>query len=122
MKKGPFGFESVKVIAVSVLDKVRAEKFYGNTLELEAVSEGGESGFLMGDTVIMLKEGFYGPPTEEPNPRITLEVVDASAAAKALAARGVTIRDKVELYDDHYNIGSFLDSEGNKFWFCSLEK
>lgn len=121
MKKNPFGFESLKVVAVSVLEKERAKKFYGETLELEGIDDGGEDpGFLIGDTIIMLKEGFYGPPTEEPNPRITIAVADATATAKELAARGVVIRDKVELYDDNYSIGSFIDSEGNKFWFCSL--
>jgi catechol 2,3-dioxygenase-like lactoylglutathione lyase family enzyme len=120
MKKSPFGFESVKVVAISVLDLDRAVRFYGETLGLEGVSGGAEKvGFLIGETIIMLKEGFYAPPSELPNPRITLAVTDARATAEALLGRGVVIRDPVETYDDGYNIGSFLDSEGNKFWFCS---
>ena len=123
MKKSSFGFESVKVIAIPVLDKVRADKFYGKTLALEAVNEGKEKvGFLIGDTVIMLKEDFYAPPTEMPNPRITIAVEHAPDTEKALKGSGVVIRDPVELYDDGYNIGSFLDSEGNKLWFCSPAK
>ena len=35
--------------------------------------------------------------------------------------RGVTISDPVNLYDEFY-VGGFLDSEGNKLWFCSPEK
>jgi hypothetical protein len=30
----------------------------------------------------------------------------------------ITISDPAEAYDDFY-VGSFLDSEGNKLWFCS---
>jgi hypothetical protein len=35
-----------------------------------------------------------------------------------LRARGVVIADPVQVYDEFY-VGSFLDSEGNKLWFCS---
>lgn len=39
---------------------------------------------------------------------------------RELAARGVTISDAVQRYEDHpYWVGAFLDSEGNKLWFCS---
>jgi hypothetical protein len=34
---------------------------------------------------------------------------------------GVTISDPVNLFDEFY-VGGFLDSEGNKLWFCSPEK
>jgi catechol 2,3-dioxygenase-like lactoylglutathione lyase family enzyme len=122
MKTSPFGFESVKVVAFPVHDLGRAEKFYGETLALEAVSEKNEHGFLIGETVIMLKEDFYATPTELPNPRITIAVTDAPATEKALREQGVVIRDPVQIYDDSYHIGSFLDSEGNKLWFCSLRK
>ena len=37
---------------------------------------------------------------------------------EALRARNVTISDPVQAYDEFY-VGSFLDSEGNKLWFCS---
>jgi len=106
-----------------VLDKKRAERFYGETLALEEVIEGGEKvGYLIGDTIIMLKEDFHAPPTELLNPRITLAVEHAPDTEQALRDRGVIIRDPVQGYDDGYNIGSFLDSEGNKLWFCSPTK
>ena len=123
MKKSPFGFESVKVIAIPVLDLGRAERFYGETLALETINEGKEKvGFLIGDTVIKLKENLYASPTELPNPRITIAVEHAPDTEKALIAHGVVISDPVKVYDDGYNIGSFLDSEGNKLWFCSPVK
>ncbi len=123
MKKSPFGFESVKVIAIPVLDESRARKFYGETLALEPAYEVKEQvGFYIGDTILMLKEDFYAAPTETPNPRITIKVEHAPDTAKALSVLGVIIRDEVQAYDDGFNIGSFLDSEGNKFWFCSPVK
>lgn len=120
MKNSPYGFERVKVIAVPVLDVGRARIFYGETLALQPAYEGSEQvGFSIGDTIVMLKEGFYAPPTELPNPRITLAVKHAPDTEKALRDSGVVIRDAVQAYDDGFYIGSFLDSEGNKLWFCS---
>jgi len=47
-------------------------------------------------------------------------VADAPQMERELAARGVTISDAVQRYEDHpYWVGAFLDSEGNKLWFCS---
>lgn len=123
MKKGPFGFERIKVVAVPVLDIGRARRFYGEILALEPAFEGKEQvGFYMGDTILMLKDNFYAAPTELPNPRITISVIHAPDTGKSLSARGVVIRDEVQAYDDGFYIGSFLDSEGNKYWFCSPVK
>lgn len=120
MKKSPFGFECVKVIAIPVLDMNRARRFYGETLALEPAYEVKEQvGFYIGDTVLMLKEDFYAAPTELPNPRITIKVERALDTGKALSDSGVIIRDQIEKYDDGFYVGSFLDSEGNKLWFCS---
>jgi len=79
-----------------------------------------EMAFMIGDVILLLKpqEEWYGKPTEELNARITLEVKDAYATQKALLERGVTISDPVTVYGDN-PIGAFLDSEGNKLWFCS---
>ncbi len=123
MKKNPFGFEQVKVIAIPVRDAVRARAFYGETLGLEPAFEVKEQvGFYIGDMILMLKEDFYATPTELPNPRITIAVGNAPDAAKALSKCGVVIRDEVQTYDGEYFVGSFLDSEGNKLWFCSPVK
>jgi catechol 2,3-dioxygenase-like lactoylglutathione lyase family enzyme len=120
MKKNPFGFEFVKVVAIPVRDMERARKFYGVTLALEPAYEVKEEvGFYIGDTILMLKDDFYAAPTEEPNPRITIKVERALDTGKALSDRGVVIRDRIEKYDDGHYIGSFLDSDGNKLWFCS---
>lgn len=120
MRGNPFGFERIKVVALPVTDKGRADRFYGETLALETAYDGGEkAGYLLGATIIILKDDFYALPTEWPNPRITIAVTDALATEVALQERGVTIGDAVQFYDDGYNIGSFLDSEGNKLWFCS---
>jgi hypothetical protein len=59
------------------------------------------------------------PPAEVPNPRVTLETEDANQTEKELRARGVVISDSVQVYDEVHHVGSFLDSEGNKIWFCS---
>jgi len=59
------------------------------------------------------------PPTDHPNPRITLQVRDAQETEKRLLEGAVTISDPVKLYEDRFWVGGFLDSEGNKLWFCS---
>jgi catechol 2,3-dioxygenase-like lactoylglutathione lyase family enzyme len=115
------GFLCVKVVALAVTDEKRADEFYGNTLGLPpAVEDGIKLGYQLENTIIMLKPAaeWYGRPSEEPNPRITLEVENATETAQTLRSRGVTISDPVADYDG-YPVGAFLDSEGNKIWFCS---
>mgnify|MGYP001817817214 FL=1 len=116
------GFIRVKGIALAVTDLERANRFYGETLALPPDTiRNMESAYLIGDTIVMLKteEEIQAKPTEELNPRITVETPDSFATEKALKERGVTVSDPVTFYDDT-PIGAFLDSEGNKIWFCSV--
>jgi len=114
------GFVRVKGVALSAADGARAQKFYGETLGLAPYVEDGEQiGFALGDAIVMLKTDWYGKPTAEPNPRITIETEDARATEAALRERGVRITDPVADYGGRW-IGAFLDSEGNKLWFCSM--
>ena len=115
------GFVRVKGIALPVTDLERANRFYGETLGLKPTSgEDLPPGFELGEAILMLKEDWYAPPSAEPSPRVTFEVTDARATEAALRAMGVTISDPVEVFGTH-PVGAFLDSEGNKLWFCSLD-
>ena len=117
MKNSPLGFQSVKVIALAATDVVRAKRFYSETLQLEEDRETtDEMGYRIGESMLIIRQH---PPTDDPNPRITLEVQDARETEKRLTDRGVTISDPVKLYEDKFWVGGFLDSEGNKLWFCS---
>ena len=119
IEKHPLGFLRIKVIALSVIDLGRAQNFYRTTLSLPPAFEGDEQvGYLFGDTILMLKPEWYAAPTMSPNPRITIATEHAPNTEKRLRALGVAIADPVQPYDDFY-VGSFLDSEGNKLWFCS---
>ena len=112
-------FRRVIVVAVSVVDSERANKFYAETLGLPPAYEDNEQvGYQIGETILMLKNSDQ-PPVENPNPRVTIETEDARETEKALRARGVVISDPVEIYDRTHAVGSFLDTEGNKIWFCS---
>ena len=114
-------FVRVKAVALAVSDSERAQHFYRETLGLPPDTIRNVDGaVLLGDVILLLKpqEEWYGRPTEELNARITVEVKDAYATEKALRERGVTISDPVAVYDVN-PIGAFLDSEGNKLWFCS---
>ena len=112
-------FRRVIVVAVSVVDSERANKFYAETLGLPPAYEDNEQvGYQIGETILMLKN-WDQPPVETPNPRVTIETEDARETEKALRARGVVISDPVEIYDRTHAVGSFLDTEGNKIWFCS---
>ena len=118
-KTPPLGFQRLKVVALAVNDLPRAQRFYSETLGLPPAYEGDEPvGYLLGQTIFMLKSNWYAPPTQQPNPRITIAVDDARQTQQALESRDVTIADAVALFDDFY-VGSFLDSESNKLWFCS---
>ena len=114
-----FGFKRVKVIALSVSDLDRANDFYGRKLGLAQDDEFDENNrWVLGDLVLLLKPDWMAP-TAEPNPRITIEVEDSRQTEKALKEIGATISDPVQLYEDKFLLGSFLDSEGNKLWICS---
>jgi predicted enzyme related to lactoylglutathione lyase len=115
--KTPLGFLFVKVIALSATDLVRARHFYAETLQLEEDRTSTDDvGYRIDKTILLIREH---SPTEDPNPRITLQVEDARETEKALRERAVTISDPVQLYKDKFLVGAFLDSEGNKLWFCS---
>ena len=117
------GLQHVKVIALAVADQKRAEQFYGETLGLPPAYEADVLvGFSLGQTILMLKninDNWYGIPTSEPNPRITFACDYAPDTEAFLKSRGVTLADPVEVCDSSFYVGSFLDSEGNKLWFCS---
>jgi catechol 2,3-dioxygenase-like lactoylglutathione lyase family enzyme len=121
MTMNELNFVQVKAVALAVSDMERAKRFYRETLGLPPDTVRNIDGaVLIGNVIILLKpeEEWYGKPTEELNARITIEVKDAYATEKALRERGVTVSDPVAVYADN-PIGSFLDSEGNKLWFCS---
>lgn len=119
MENSTLGFKQVKVVALAVSDLARARRFYGETLGLAPAMEAGDQvGCKLGDITLMFKDGWYGQPTDAPNPRVTLEVANAQETERALRERGVTISDPPERYDQSL-VGAFLDSEGNKLWFCS---
>ncbi len=120
MTTSPLGFQRIKVIAIAVTDKSRADEFYGTTLGLVPAFEGDvQVGYFLGQTILMLKDNWYAQPTEKLNPRITIATDHASSTEAVLRKRGVIIADPVQAYDDGFYVGSFLDSEGNKLWFCS---
>ena len=117
MKASPLGFLFVKVIAISATDLARAKRFYAETLQLEEDHEKtDEVGYRIGEAVFIIHEH---TPSDHPYPRITLEVRDARETEKYLKERSVTLSDPVKLYKEKYWVGAFLDSEGNKLWFCS---
>jgi catechol 2,3-dioxygenase-like lactoylglutathione lyase family enzyme len=115
-------FQRVKVIALPVVDSDRANRFYQTVLGLEPAYEGREQvGYYLGDIILMLKSNWYASPTENPNPRITIETNDAVKMERQLREKGVVISDPICVYDEFY-VGSFLDSEGNKLWYCAPVK
>ena len=119
---GNLGFIRVKGIALAVNDLDRANRFYGETLALPPDTiRNMDSAYLLGNQIVMLKtrEECNAEPTQELNPRITVETQDAFATEKSLKERGVRVSDPVTFYDGT-PIGAFLDSEGNKIWFCSV--
>ena len=100
MKSSPFGFQSVKVIALAATDVARAQRFYSETLQLEEDRESTEGvGYRIGESVLIIRQH---PPTDDPNPRITLQVQDARETEKRLTERAVTISDPVKLYEDKF--------------------
>ncbi|NUP87914.1 MAG: VOC family protein [Burkholderiaceae bacterium] len=120
------GWQELKVVALAVDDLARAADFYRTRLGLEPRPQAdGDVGFALGGLTILLKPlaGLGSGAEKSPYPRLTIAVADAPRMERDLAARGVAISDAVQRYDDGcYWVGAFLDSEGNKLWFCSEAK
>lgn len=114
-----FSLMRVKALALPVSDFDRAIRFYTETLGLPpATDDGMQVGNWIGDTVVLLKTDWPAPPSDALTPRVTLETESARATEEALRAKGVRIPDPVAHFGAA-QVGSFLDSEGNKLWFCS---
>jgi catechol 2,3-dioxygenase-like lactoylglutathione lyase family enzyme len=115
-------FLQIRAVSLAVVDASRARQFYAETLGLEA-DDNIDLAFKIGEVLILLKpeEEWYGKPTDELNARVTIRVRDSYVAERILRERGVTVSDPVAVYGEN-PIGAFLDSEGNKLWFCSDSK
>ncbi len=112
-------FQNVKALALAVTDLDRAFRFYTETLSLRpAFEEGKQVGNHLGDTVLLFKADSSTRPSADLNPRVTIQTQDAYRMEASLRERGVVIADPVQTYGDA-TVGSFMDSEGNKLWFCS---
>lgn len=121
---GTLGFKRLKVVALAATDPARARRFYAETLGLPPAYEGRQQvGYSVGNVILMIKsvpDGWYAQPSGQLNPRITLATDHAPDTQRELEARGVRIADPVQSYpEEGFYVGSFLDSEGNKIWFCS---
>lgn len=111
-------FINIKAISLAVTDLERALQFYTDTLSLRpAFEDGKQVGNHLGDAVLLFKTD-SGQPSATLNPRVTIQTDNAQSMEAALRQRGVVIADPVQRYGDA-TVGSFLDSEGNKLWFCS---
>ena len=115
-------FLQIRAVSLAVVDASRARQFYAETLGLEA-DDNIDLAFKIGEVLLLSKpeEEWYGKPTDELNARVTIRVRDSYVAERILRERGVTVSDPVAVYGEN-PIGAFLDSEGNKLWFCSDSK
>jgi predicted enzyme related to lactoylglutathione lyase len=113
--------KGIKGVAIPVVNEERAKHFYGEVLKLPvADGEKEPGGYRIGNAFLMLKPEWHAAPSDDPIPRITIEITGARAAEQALLACGVEMPDPVTR-EGHAYFGSFLDSEGNKLWFCSFD-
>lgn len=119
MTSPALNLQNVKALALAATDLDRALRFYTETLSLRpAFEEGRQVGNHLGDTVLLFKVGASVQPSDALNPRVTIQTEDAYGAEATLRKLGVVIADPVQRYGEA-TVGSFLDSEGNKLWFCS---
>jgi catechol 2,3-dioxygenase-like lactoylglutathione lyase family enzyme len=108
--------ERTDFIAVPVTDMGRARRFYGETLELPLVSDGGFPEYQLGENVSVyllqleaIGGSFSGPHTAG----FALRVPDVAAARDELEQRGVEFHgDTVDTGVCH--MAFFCDPDGNE--------
>ena len=110
--------ERADFISVPVTDMERAKQFYGETLGLPQVSDGGFPEYQLGENVSLyllqmenIGQTFEGPHTGS----IALRVPDVEAAQKELEAKGVEFDFDESPFDSGVcHMAIFKDPDGNQ--------
>jgi catechol 2,3-dioxygenase-like lactoylglutathione lyase family enzyme len=107
--------ERTDFISVPVTDMERSKRFYGDTLGLQQVSEGGFPEFQLGENVSVyllsmesIGRQFTGPHTAH----IALRVPDVAETRRDLEAKGVEFQGDV-LDTGVCHMAFFADPDGN---------
>jgi catechol 2,3-dioxygenase-like lactoylglutathione lyase family enzyme len=107
--------ERTDFISVPVTDVERSTKFYGETLGLSKVSEGGFPEFQLGENISVyllqmenIGSSFQGPHTAH----IALRVPDVAETRKELESRGVEFAGDI-LDTGVCHMAFFRDPDGN---------
>ncbi len=109
--------ERTDFVSVPVTDMERSKQFYGETLGLTQVSDGGFPEFQLGENVSLylldptkIGGAFTAPHTSS----VALRVPDVAEARKELEAKGVAFEG--EIFDTGVcHMAHFRDPDGNVF-------
>ena len=109
--------ERTDFISVPVTDMERSKQFYGETLGLEQVSDGGFPEFQLGENVtlyLLTMEAIGGTFTAPHTASIALRVPDVAVTRKELEAKGIAFEG--EIFDSGVcHMAHFHDPDGNVF-------
>jgi catechol 2,3-dioxygenase-like lactoylglutathione lyase family enzyme len=107
--------ERTDFISVPVTDMERSKQWYGETLGLERVNDGGFPEYQLGENVSLylldmaaIGQSFTGPHTAS----IALRVPDVEAARKELESRGIVFEGET-LDTSVCHMAPFRDPDGN---------
>jgi catechol 2,3-dioxygenase-like lactoylglutathione lyase family enzyme len=108
--------ERTDFIAVPVTDMDRARRFYGETLGLPQVSDGGFPEYQLGENVslyLLKLESIGGEFTAPHTAGFALRVADVAEARRKLEARGVEFHGET-LDTGVCHMAFFRDPDGNE--------
>jgi catechol 2,3-dioxygenase-like lactoylglutathione lyase family enzyme len=109
--------ERADFISVPVTDMERSKRFYGETLGLEQVSDGGFPEYQLGENVslYLLNMESIGSQFSAPHTaHVALRVADVHETRKELEAKGVEFQGDV-LDTSVCHMAFFRDPDGNAF-------
>ncbi|MGH3003159.1 MAG: VOC family protein [Gaiellaceae bacterium] len=107
--------ERTDFVSVPVTDMERSKEFYGGTLGLEQVSDGGFPEYQLGENVslyLLSLEAIGSQFTAPHTASLALRVADVEAARKELEGKGVAFEG--ETFDSGVcHMAHFRDPDGN---------
>jgi hypothetical protein len=122
MTRKSLQFRRVRVIAISVLDSARANKFYAETLGMPpAYEEQEQVGYLIGETILTLKANWDQPPVQNPNRESRSKPMTLATPKRHYVLAELLFLIRSRFTTGRRLSGAFWTRKGTRFGFVRIQ-